>query len=183
MSAERPVEPSLVHRVEAVRDELRAEERALEGLPRENARLQARIQRLEARKQELHSEREALQRGQAVSAPRLPEVLSAPFDVKVQQGLRRPLLKLLFAGISAALFMLLPLGLEAWPYLIPIWGLLVAIALGRSLAPPRWRFGPTSVRQVGIDLRRQTQVVHYERIREVSLVVTPSQKRAAWAPW
>jgi hypothetical protein len=177
MSAERPVEPSLVQHVEAVRDELRAEERALEGLPRENARLQAEIQRLEARKQELLGEQERLRQEQTVSAPRLPEVLSAPFDVKVQQGLRRPLLKLLFAGISAALLILLPQGLEAWPYVAPIWGLLVTIGLARRLAPPRWRFGPTSVRQAGVDLRKQTQVVPYEQIREVALLVTPSQKR------
>jgi len=177
MPDERPVEPSLVQHVEAIRDELRVEERALAGMPHENARLQAEIQRLEARKQELLGERQRWQQEQTVSAPRLPEALSTPFDVKVQQGLRRPLLKLLFAGISAAVLFFLPHGLETWRYLVPIWGLLVIIALARSLAPPRWRFGPTSVKQVGVDLRKGTQVVPYEQILKVSLLVTPSQKR------
>lgn len=176
MAAERPVDPQLVQHVEAVRDELRAERRALEALPRENARLRSELEQLEARKKELQGELEALQRGQPVSIPKLPEVLSAPFDVNVRHP-RGMLSKVMFVAIFAALFVVLPHGLEKWRYVLPLWGLLAATSLAVTLFPHRLRFGESDVKETGISLQKDRLHVRYAEIYDVQVLVTPSQRR------
>jgi len=176
VAAERPVDPQLVQHVEAVRDELRAERRALEELPRENARLRSQLEQLKARKKELQGELEALQRGQPVSIPKLPEVLSAPFDVNVRRP-RGLLSKVMSAAIFAALFVVLPHGLEKWRYVPPLWGLLAAISLGVALFPHRLRFSKSAVTETGISLQKERLLVHYAEIHDVQVLVTPSQRR------
>lgn len=175
MSAERPVEPALVQRVEEVRDELLAEQRALEALPRERAQLQEQIARLELRRQELRGELEALRQEQPVKVPRLPEVLSAPFKVKVHRRLSRQLLNLLFVAACLPLMFVGREGLSAWPYVAWLWGIIAALGLTTILLPPRWRFEATSMKAVGVGEPRARLL--YTEAYDIQVLVTPSQKR------
>lgn len=179
MPVERPVEPTLVQHVEAVRDELRAEQQALEALPLKNAQLREQREQLERRKQELRGEIEALRQGLPASPPRLPEVLSPPFTVKARPGLRGPLLNLLFFMCLVAAVTLVPHGLQAWRWVAAIWALLGLLVPWLFLAPPRWYFGPTAVRLGGFSWQPQSprSSVSYREIEDVQVLVTHAQRR------
>lgn len=175
MPDERPIEPAIAQRMEEVRDELRTEQRALEPLPQEKARLQEQLDRLQARKQELQREVEALRAGPPVEQLRLPGTLTAPFKARVQRSLRDPLLALLSIAVFASTIVFTEGGPSFWRVAVAASGICAALLLVIALRPPRWRFAATHARLVGI--AEQAGTVTYKEITDVQVLVTPSQRR------
>ena len=175
MPDERPIEPAITQRVEEVRGELHTEQRALEPLPREKARLQEQLEQLQARKQDLQREVEALRKGPPVEHLQLPETLTAPFEVRVHRSLRGPSLALLSIAALASAIIFTEGGPGFWRMAVAAFGFCAALLLVIALMRPRWRFEATRAKLVGIS--DQGGAVTYKEIIDVQVLVTPSQQR------
>jgi hypothetical protein len=86
MSTERHVDPEVLQALDSVYEELRTQELALQGMPAENERLRARLERLQQGRAQL---RQALRQGQSGQEPHLPPELEIPFYVRSSLSQRR----------------------------------------------------------------------------------------------
>ena len=147
MTSERYVDPAVSQALEEVRDSLLAERKSQEPLSSENAELRARAERLRAERDQLQSELEHLRQGQPRNAPRLPEVLKAPFELRPEVTLRQKLR----AALPLLMLMVLPFALTRqnkiiWAILLVVVGALFASqALTQWRGRARWRFTEDSL--------------------------------------
>jgi hypothetical protein len=150
MSTERFVEPAVVEALESVQEELRAERRTLEALPREHAELQARLAKLQGERVQLLGELEALKKGRPGKAPRLPERLEPPFELRPVSSLQRVARDALPALILVVLMSGLAWGQSPfmmgffWIIMLP-W--MLKPALDRRSKRPRWLFGGSGLEE------------------------------------
>jgi hypothetical protein len=122
VTSERFVDPEVGQALEEVRDALRAERSSQEPLATENAELLARAERLQAEQEQLRGELEHLREGRPRHAPRLPEVLKAPFEVRPEVTLRRRLRE----ALPLLMLLVLPVALSRKNKII--WAVLVVVA-------------------------------------------------------
>lgn len=178
MSAERFVEPAVVQALESVQEELRAERRTLEALPRENAELQARLAKLQEERVQLLGELEALKKGRPGKAPRLPERMEPPFELRPVSSLQRVL-----RDVSPALIVLGLMSGLAWGQamlqLVVFWMVMLPWmlkpALARRSKRSRWLFGESGLEEhvEGV----QPVVVPYAEVLDVEVHTSFRQHR------
>jgi DNA-binding transcriptional MerR regulator len=89
VSSERHADPEVGQALEQVREALRTERNSQEPLSSQNAELRERAGRLERERDQLRGELERLRQERPARAPRLPEVLTPPFEVGPSVSPRR----------------------------------------------------------------------------------------------
>jgi hypothetical protein len=177
VSAERFVDPEVSQAVEEIEDALKAERRALEPLPGENAELREKLQRLTAERDQLRDELERLRQGRPRGLPRLPEVLAPPLKILPHVSMRRRL--------REALPFLTPLGvlalfgkeqLGAWALILLLavvgWGVARVADVSRSRGS--WRLGEDGFEAFG---EGEPVSVKYANITRVEVQVSGAQRR------
>jgi hypothetical protein len=176
VSTERYVEPAVGQALEEVRESLRTERRAQEPLSRESAELRERAERLQAERDQLQGDLEHLRQGRTARVPRLPAVLTPPFEVRPPVPLRRQVREAL-PMLMVATF---PLSL-AWSkkaaapvIFLLILGMMVAQFLMHWRARARWRFT-----QEGLEVKEpevQGGLVRYPDVVQVEAYSSKGQR-------
>jgi hypothetical protein len=168
VSTERYVDPAVGQALEEARESLRAERRTQEPLSSQNAELRERAERLQAERDQLRGELEHLRQGRTGRVPRLPEVLTPPFEVRPPVPLRRQVRE----ALPMLLLLMFPLSL-AWKKkaTAPVILLFFLLMIGAQLlmhwrGRARWRFTPDGIEakepEVQGGLVRYTDVLRAE---------------------
>lgn len=179
MPAERDVEPDILQALEESQDALRAVQRTQGPLTQENARLRTRLEQLQAERDRLRLTLEGLRRERDPNAPRLPESLETPFEVRGQALTRRRVRWFLPVPLFALLMLIWEWN-QGPIYRAFLSGvlLLVVVVQGVMLAwrgEPLWRFEASSFEGGGREGTRG--LVYYSDVVDVQVHVSPSQRR------
>jgi len=172
------MDPAIRQALAQTQEALRAEQRALEELPRERTWLRERLGQLEAEQGSLHHQLETLRQGQPREAPRLPDRL--PFEVRPRQGRgryfywRRTLAVTLATGLLVHLTRQSIANLSAGllPLLVV---LLLVLLIKRSFkGPPSWFFTEHSIGLPWSGLQRPR--LSYSEVLEAEAHVSAAQR-------
>jgi hypothetical protein len=177
MTHERFVEPEVLQALEETREQLSAEQRALEALPRERNELLSRLEKLQEERTRVLAELEALKKGPR-KKPRLPERLEAPFELQPVVS-SWPTLREVVPGLFLLVALLVVGGTGDWFGM----GLATLLTLAMMVKPssdrkalcPRWHFGESVLTEkMG---KKLELIVPYAKVLDVDVRISYSQHR------
>lgn len=180
MPAERHADPEVTQALESVEASLHEEQSALGILPQEHAALQARLEQLQTERAQLRQELEDSRRGRPTHFPRLPEGLTAPFEVQPRTHSARLLLRDLLPALTlVGCVLLMPWDYSKGWFVAGIFLLGTLVTAGFMLVGwlrrPKWRFGETTIEMFGKDA--PPLPLPYSQVLDVEAHVTPSQRK------
>jgi len=178
MPSEGHMEPEIARALERVQEDVRTGQRAMSTLTGEHARLQARLGQLQTEREQLSRTLQELRQGKPLRRPRLPEVLSPPFEVSTHVSLRRAFLPLLPLVLVVAVLLTFPWRLSTGlSWLMCCWYAVDSLYphLKRWRGRPVWRFTAQGLEDGGHS--GLPGEIPYAQVVSATAEVSPAQAR------